>query len=192
MTPKSKLAIAVVTLSLGGAGAAYALTATPGGAPAAGASVVHTVDGRGDGWRRGHHRGGHRMRGRGPHGMMIREVMRQADTNNDEALTQAEVDTFIAGLVETADADGSGTITLEEFETIWLEMTRRPMVRAFQFLDTDGSAEIGDVEITERFGDMVAKMDRNDDGKLDRGDRGRRFGKRGPGPRGPDRDGDDD
>lgn len=213
MTPKSKITIAAITLSLTGASAAYALgpvMGTPDGA----ATAVQKVDDRGEwrerhGWRRhgGQERRGERGRGghggprhggmfgHGPHGMIMMEVIRQADTDGDGALTQDEINAYIAGLVSSADADNSGTVSLEEFKTIWLEVTQRPMVRAFQFVDSDGSAEISEEETTALFGSIVQKMDRNDDGKLDRSDRGRGFGKRGPGGPGPrpmDDNGDDD
>jgi len=165
MTPVTKYAIIVAAVSIGGATMASALTKVPG--PEAGAPGVEQVD------RNGHHRGFRRGGGRGgpggPRGAM--EILRLADTDNDGALTKEELDAFLASQVASADADGSGDISLEEFQTIWLTVTQRPMVRSFQMLDTDGDAVVTETEIDERFGKMVERMDRNDDGKLDRADR---------------------
>ncbi len=214
MTPMKTIAIAAVSLSIGGVGAAYALSPTPMSAGVTDASAiavpVHFDGPRGPGGREGRggwHRGpegrggpggpgGPRGMGHGPGGMGMMMVLRLADTNQDGALSQEEVDAFVAGQVEGADTDGTAGVTLEEFQTIWLSMTRPMMVRTFQFFDTDGDAVISQEEIDARFGDVVAKFDRNDDGKLDRDDH-RRGGKHHRGPRGDrdrggDRDGDDD
>ena len=99
------------------------------------------------------------------------EIMRQADSNNDDALTQAELDAYVEATVASADANKDGDVTLQEFETIWLEMTRRRMADAFQRLDDDASGAITAAERNEAFGDVVTRLDRNDDGKLDAADR---------------------
>lgn len=218
MTPMKTIAIAAVSLSIGGAGAAYALSPAPmpaGVTDAAQVAVPVHFDGpRGPGGREGRegrrgrggpggwHRGpegrggpggpGGMRHGRGgPGGMGMMMVLRLADTDENGSLSQEEVDAFVAGQVTEANADGTDGVTLEEFQTIWLSMTQPMMVRTFQFFDTDGDAVISQEEIDARFGDVVAKLDRNDDGKLDRGDhRGGRKHHRGHrGGRGGDRDG---
>ncbi|AKM11259.1 EF-hand domain-containing protein [Croceicoccus naphthovorans] len=62
--------------------------------------------GDGDGMR-GHHgkRGGH-------HGM--RMMGKMADTNNDGVITRAEFDAGVASHFAKMDADGNGTVTVEE------------------------------------------------------------------------------
>lgn len=115
--------------------------------------------------------GGHGMMGQGGHAMMM--VLRLADTNEDGSLSQEEVDAFVAGQVSEANADGADGVTLDEFQTIWLSMTRPMMVRTFQFFDTDGDAVISQEEIDDRFANIVEKFDRNGDGQMDRGDRRR-------------------
>lgn len=122
-------------------------------------------------------RGGHHGRGG-----MFGQIMQQADADDDGAVTQAEIDAFRAEIVANADASGEGDISLDEFEEIYLQLTRTRMVRAFQSLDTDGDGVVTQAEMDSRFGKIVERMDRNDDGKLDRNDRGRkgqgRMGKR--------------
>lgn len=212
MTPMSKIAVAILTLSVGGASAAYAL-GPMSQSPQTGVGVIEKAhfDGR-RGWGRDGDRGprGPHGRGggpRGPHGMMMMEIFRQADADGDGKLSQEELDAFIAGQVSEANTDGTDGVTLEEFEIIWLNLTNRAMVRTFQFMDTDGDAVISQEEIDERFGKVVERFDRNGDGFIDKadrkgrgmhhGDRRGRGGHRGPqegaGPDGADGpDGDDD
>ncbi|WP_272008942.1 EF-hand domain-containing protein [Roseovarius sp. ZX-A-9] len=141
-------------------------------APVAAQAAADAPDGKHDGHRgeRGHRRGhGHH----GEHGMM-RQIMERVDANNDRAVTQEEVDTFRASVVTDADKSGEGNISLDEFETIYLDLTRERMVDAFQKLDADGDGAVTQAEMDKRFGDVVERMDRNGDGKLDREDHKRR------------------
>lgn len=108
--------------------------------------------------------------GRGMFGQMMEKV----DADGDRAVTQAEIDTFRAAVVSDADTSGDGDISLDEFETIYLNMMRDRMVDAFQKLDADGDGVVTQAEMDARFGSVVERMDRNDDGKLDREDRGGR------------------
>jgi len=119
--------------------------------------------------------------GRGGPGM-FGAMMQKVDADADGAVTQAEIDTFRATLVTGADTSGEGDISLDEFETIYLEMIRDRMVDAFQNLDSDGDGVVTQAEMDQRFGNVVEQMDRNDDGKIDADDRGgheRGDGKRG-------------
>jgi len=207
MNVPSKVAILAVGISVAGASLAGAAQLTPS-TPLASATETSLTqihmngedrgprEGRRHG-RRGEHgqrdgrRGGprHGMR-RGPGGpgmgaLNLRGMMKAADTDGDRALTQDEIDAFIATKVAIGDADGNGDVTLAEFEAIWLDLTRQAMVRSFQRLDRDGDATVTAVEIDERFGSVVEMRDRNDDGKLDRADHrrgkgGKRGGRRGP------------
>ncbi|MEB8388521.1 EF-hand domain-containing protein [Rhodobacteraceae bacterium KMM 6894] len=125
------------------------------------------------------HKGhGHRG-GRGKMG----QIMEKVDADGDGAVTQAEIDTFRASLVEGADVSGDGDISLDEFDSIYLDLTRNRMVDAFQKLDEDGDGVVTQAEMDKRFGNVVERMDRNNDGKLDRDDRGRRD-RKGKGRRG--------
>ena len=114
---------------------------------------------------------------RGGRGAMM-QILRAADADGDNALTQAELDAYVAQQTTAADANGDGDITLAEFDAIWKDFTKRQKVRAFQALDADASGTITAAERTERFGNVVSRMDRNGDGKLDRSDRRGRRGDR--------------
>lgn len=180
MKSGTNVIIAVALLSVGGIAAAGAFVGPK--APDFGPmDAVLPVDMGPGGWG-GHGPGRHGPHGfRGGHhgGMMM--ILREADTNEDGALSQDEINAFIESKVDLGDANGDGGITLDEFEAIWLDMTRRPMVRTFQFFDEDGDAVISAEEIDERFGKVVARMDRNGDGTVSPADmRGRHEGRRGP------------
>ena len=119
--------------------------------------------------------------GRHGGGQPMMQMLQRFDTDGDRALAQAEIDAGIAAEIVAADADGDGALDLAEFGTVWDRLTETARVRAFQRLDPNGDASITAAELDERFGDVVARMDRNDDGQLDRADRGRGEGRRGRG-----------
>ncbi|MCF3595805.1 hypothetical protein LZG00_17610 [Rhodobacteraceae bacterium LMO-12] len=157
--PGSFLAVAAI---LSGLTVATAQTA-PQAAPAQVEATAQTPEVTRADFRKGHgDRGGRGMMG---------QILQKVDANSDRAVTQAEVDTFRNGLVSNADASGEGDISLDEFETIYLDLTRDRMVDAFQNLDADGDGAVTQAEMDKRFGNIVERMDRNDDGQLDREDR---------------------
>ncbi|MEM8856004.1 MAG: hypothetical protein AAGD34_20060 [Pseudomonadota bacterium] len=184
----SKRAVVIGTVIVAAVGTAAvaqtAMTPAPGTFEAGNTNAL--VQTSGDGWRgrwfgRRHKHGGMRA---------MMPILRKADTNGDRALTQEEIDAFIAGQVSEADADGDGNLSLEEFRTVWLSITGPVMVDSFQMLDDDGNGMITVEERNERFGDAVARYDRNGDGELSRADR---RGKHHRGHRRDrDHDGDDD
>lgn len=119
----------------------------------------------------GDFRGHGKNHGKREGGEMMRQILQKIDADGDGAVTQAEIDTFRSTVVTETDASGDGNISLAEFETIYLQMIRNKMVDAFQRLDEDGDGMVTQAEMDAKFGIIVERMDRNDDGKLDRGDR---------------------
>jgi len=97
--------------------------------------------------------------------------MKRFDTDNDGKLTQDEINQARRALVTKHDADGNGQLTLAEFQNLWLEVRRKRMVRSFQRIDEDGDAIISVDEFLEPFSRVVERMDRNEDGVLDKKDR---------------------
>ncbi|WP_158448492.1 hypothetical protein [Jannaschia rubra] len=127
---------------------------------------------RGDRGDRGH-RGG-RQAGRHGGSGMFAAVFADIDADGNGSVTQAEIDAYRAMKVGEADASGDGALSIEEFDTLYREFTRSRMVDAFQNLDADGDGVITDGEMDARFGDIVKRVDRDDDGALTPRDRGRR------------------
>ncbi|MDA1059831.1 MAG: hypothetical protein O3C65_14225 [Proteobacteria bacterium] len=107
------------------------------------------------GMRGGHHAAGH---GGG--------VLETFDTNNDGRLTQAEIDTFRADRLAKFDSDNNGTLSLKEYEALWLDAYRERMVDEFQRHDDDGDSVVTAEEFNEPYAKLVARMDRNGDGIL--------------------------
>lgn len=120
----------------------------------------------------------------GPGGM--REAMAQFDTDKDGKLTQAEIDAGLSGKLTANDKDSNGSLSLAEFEALWLEQTRPMMVRAFQNRDADGDGAVTAEEFGRGLDGIVARMDRNGDDALDQSDRPQRGDRRGGPGRGHD------
>jgi Ca2+-binding EF-hand superfamily protein len=151
-------------------------------------SVAFADGGRDCGPRRG--------MGGGP-GMMGRQLAERYDANKDGKVTQEEIDVNRGQWVSDFDSDKTGTLSLEEFEKLWLKARFERMVREFQRFDRDGNGQVTLDEYKEPMSDMVERFDRNNDGALSREDRpargegrGWRHGKHGdrmqPGPDGRD------
>ena len=188
---KRTLTVSALALALAGLGAASGL-AQQTTAPAANAPAAQDAHWRGDnerGWRDGrrgrggeerfgrggrHDRGdrGGRHGGRRDGGGMLRGLQ-AFDANSDGAITQAEIDQFRQGQITRFDADGNGTLSVEEYQALWLEQMRERMVDAFQEHDDDGNGQVTAEEFNERYAGLVERLDRNGDGQLSPDDRRR-------------------
>jgi hypothetical protein len=135
------------------------------GALASGVLIAGTLVGSGETYPwRGRDGGG------GP-GMMMgpaRQLFDRADGDRDGTLTRAELDGFVATNLEQFDANADGRLALEEFQGLWVELTRPLRVRAFQFVDGDGDGALTATELEEPLDHMMERLDRNDDGALAR------------------------
>lgn len=132
------------------------------------------------GWHEGRHGGHHK-------GRRFHRMFESYDTNGDGKLTQAEIDAARADRLARFDADGDQSLTLEEYEALWVDAMRDRMVDRFQHLDENGDAIVTAEEFSRPFARIVQFMDRNDDGEISRDDMRRK----GYGPRG-DSDKDND
>ena len=147
--------------------------------------------GSGEGWGQwgGHGGGMHRMWGDGEgrgHGMMGegmkgQNMMARYDADADGKVTQQEIDQNRKAWHAEFDADKNGTLSLEEFQKLWLKARNEMMVREFQHFDADGNAQLTLEEYTTPMANMVAARDRNGDGALSPDDRGRHGGGQGQG-----------
>jgi Ca2+-binding EF-hand superfamily protein len=134
-----------------------------------GASLAGGGWGHGGGWGGG---------GRGD------RLFEQFDTNQDGLITQAEIDQVLEARLANFDQDNDGSLTLEEYQALWLDAMRERMVDRFQAHDDDGDAMVTVEEFVGSYGSMVRHVDRNDDGQITRDDLRR--------PRDRDRDDDED
>lgn len=175
MTKDRILPLTFIATALISAGAivATAQDATQPDSPQATSDTMAKPAGfRGDRDGRGGKHGGH-FGGRSQ-SEVFATVFAEVDADGDGSVTQEEIDTYRTAKVAEADASGDGALTIEEFDTIYREFTRSRMVDAFQDLDADGDGTISAEELDNRFGNIVERMDRDDDGALtlQRGRRG--------------------
>lgn len=155
----------IIGLSVSAAAIATAQNTPEGGDQPQASAKVHKAHGR-KGQRGGRGGGG---------GEMMRMIFGEVDANGDGSVTQEEVDSYRATKLSEVDASGDGALSLEEFEALYADFTRNRMVDRFQDLDADGDGVISGAEMDERFGNIVERMDRDDDGALTLQDRrGRR------------------
>ena len=150
---------------------AVAVAAGIGATAFAGAAIA---DRKGQQWR-GHH--GDMMgmhQGRGQHGgkmaQRIRNFAERYDTDKDGKITQAEIDANRTEWHKKFDGDGNGTLSLKEFEALWLEAHRKRMVREFQRFDEDGDAAVTLEEYQKPLTGIVEMFDVNADGVLSKDD----------------------
>jgi EF hand domain-containing protein len=119
---------------------------------------------------RDHRHGMHGMRG----GVM--EMMERYDANKDGSLSQEEIDTNRTQWHAEFDKDKTADLSLTEFEALWLKARRDMLVREFQGFDRDGDGKLTLDEYKAPLNMLVARMDQNGDGVLNKDDRMRRRG----------------
>ena len=121
----------------------------------------------------GQHGHGMHFLGKGQLGLAAMEILHSIDADGDGKLTQAEIDRARNDRHSAHDADGDGSLGLEEFAGLWHETTHPLTVRAFQMLDTDGDAVVTRAEYDRPLARIVERLDRNGDGALSPDDRRR-------------------
>ena len=172
MKTTTKIAVAFVALA-GVAGAALSAQADSRWQGRQDGGKPMQMANRGDcshGGFKGRHAHGFRQGG----GPMLR-MMQSFDANEDGKLSQDEIDQSRGARFGQFDVDGDGTLSLQEYEQLWLDAMREVMVDRFQDLDADGSAKVTAEEFARPFAKMVERRDRNGDGVIDRQDFQRRM-----------------
>ena len=169
MKPFKKIAIAALAASVAGTALtaglpAFAQSGTASGdggqniQQAQGQQMAHKDERRG--WGRGHGRGGHKER--------AERLFERFDTDKDGVITEAEIEEVRSQEFAAADTDGNGEVSLEEFKAQFMERSGDRMVRAFQFLDSDGDGTVTQEEIDIVANRMFNRLDRDGNGTVER------------------------
>jgi Ca2+-binding EF-hand superfamily protein len=104
--------------------------------------------------------------GRGHHGGFGPGLFEAYDGNGDGRLTATEIEGVRQSRLAEFDQDGDGSLSLEEYQALWMDAMRERMVDRFQSHDDDGDGLVTSEEFAEPFGRIVSRLDRNDDGEL--------------------------
>ncbi|WP_375593585.1 hypothetical protein ABWI00_16215 [Algihabitans albus] len=116
--------------------------------------------------------------GPGGRGGQIMQMFEQVDLDGDGQITRAEVTQVRDQRFADSDTDGDGTLALDEFEQLWLQMVRERMVDRFQSLDADGDGRITAAEFDRPIDRMFSRMDADEDGAVSRSEIREHHGRR--------------
>ena len=90
------------------------------------------------------------------------------DADRDGTVTPEELRTGLLDALKTYDADGNGTLSLDEFETMHAAHIRETTVDRFQAFDADGDGQVTAEEIAAPAERMQHMMDRRAAGNQQR------------------------
>lgn len=90
------------------------------------------------------------------------------DADEDGTVTPEELRTGLLEALKTYDADGNGTLSLDEFETMHAAHMRETTVDRFQAFDADGDGQVTTDEIAAPAERMQRMMDRRAAGSQQR------------------------
>jgi EF hand len=122
-----------------------------------GAAALAGVSLAGGDWGRHHGPGG-----RGA------QLFESFDADDDGRITQIEIDEVRQGRLAEFDADGDGSLSLEEYQALWMEAMRERMVDRFQSHDDDGDGLVTAEEFGAHFEQIVSRLDEDGDGAVTR------------------------
>jgi hypothetical protein len=117
---------------------------------------------------------------------LLDNLFERADADHDGKLTKAELDAFAADALKRFDKDGDGRLSLDEFQGLWLELTRPLEVRAFQFLDRNGEGKVTAQELQRPLDRFFEHLDRKGAGYVTEDELRGRERHHGPGDEGED------
>jgi len=97
---------------------------------------------------------------------MADKMFTMFDTDNNDAISKAEVEQVRKEQLAKYDVDKDGKLNLDEFQGLLVSMMRERFVDHFQRLDNDGDAAITEAELAKPLDRMMTWMDRNKDGSI--------------------------
>lgn len=165
MKPFKKIAIAALAASVAGTALTAGLSASAQDTAATGnggQEIQQSAEKRFAhmGERRGHGKRGGKQR--------AERLFERFDTDGDGVITQTEIEEVRAQDFAAADADGNGEISLEEFKASFMERSNDRMVRAFQFMDSNGDGTVTQEEVDVVANRIFNRLDRDGSGTIER------------------------
>ncbi|WP_068413990.1 calcium-binding protein [Labrenzia sp. OB1] len=174
MKPFRKIAIAALAASVAGVALTAGLPASAQSGSANGDGGKQMQQAAGERFAHMGKRGG-RGHGAGPGGRRHAErIFERFDVDEDGVITEAEILEVRTQGFQSADTDGSGDISLEEFKAEFLIRSNDRMVRAFQFVDRDGDGTVTQAETDVVANRLFKMMDRDGNGTAERARGGKR------------------
>jgi Ca2+-binding EF-hand superfamily protein len=96
------------------------------------------------------------------------QLFESFDVDDDGRITQTEIDEVRQGRLAEFDADADGSLSLEEYQALWIDVMRERMVDRFQAHDDDGDGLVTAEEFGAPFEQMVSRLDDDGDGAVTR------------------------
>lgn len=106
--------------------------------------------------------------GAGPGGRGPAFLIATFDTDKDGNITKEEIAAGVAAKTKAFDKDGDGVLSLEEYKALWTDGMNEMIVRSFQRFDSDGDAKVTVEEYSMPVDHLVARLDQNGDGTIDK------------------------
>ena len=105
------------------------------------------------------------MHGMGPRACI--RLMELADADDNGRVSPKEASQFWTQQLERYDANGDGSLSIEEFAQMHAAHTRPVMVDRFQFFDEDGDAKVTESELKTPFRRMLMIFSQDGDDEFD-------------------------
>lgn len=105
---------------------------------------------------------------RGGRGQAPQMMFQRADADNSGSITLEEFTTMSPLDLAAADADANGSVNVDELTDAMLrQMVQRRAERMIERLDTDGDGEVSTAEIESRQQEMFARLDIDGSGAIE-------------------------
>jgi Ca2+-binding EF-hand superfamily protein len=110
-----------------------------------------------------YHGMGHSRGGSGDH---MNRMFDKFDVDKDGKASLREVEDGLKKRFAAANANGDDKLTLDEFQTLWMEFARPRMVRHFQHIDSQGKGYLTQEALLEPILRKMSSLDRDKDGAV--------------------------